>query len=66
MSDFKSLIQCETEAEFDSRWEKFLVEWEKYPAWVRYVSSEWLPKKTRWSYAWRKVRHNLNNWSYSE
>lgn len=56
MSDFKALVRCESEEDFDGAWEVFLEQWKDHPIWVKYVSSEWLPKKTQWSQAWRKVR----------
>lgn len=54
--DFKALVQCESEEDFDGAWEVFLEQWKDHPIWVKYVFSEWLPKKTQWSQAWCKVR----------
>lgn len=55
MIDFKQLVHAETEDTFDELWEELLAEWDEYPAWIKYVSSEWLPKRKQWSQAWRKV-----------
>lgn len=55
MADFKRLVRADTEDAFDEIWEEFLEEWDNHPAWIKYVSSEWLPKKKQWSQVWRKV-----------
>ncbi|EIM84178.1 uncharacterized protein STEHIDRAFT_112627 [Stereum hirsutum FP-91666 SS1] len=68
MSDFKALVRCESEEYFDGAWEVFLEQWKDHPIWVKYVSSEWLPKTTQWSQAWCKdiSRFNINTNNYIE
>lgn len=55
MTDFKCLVHAETEDAFNELWEEFLAEWDEFPVWIKYVSSEWLLKKKQWSQAWCKV-----------
>ncbi len=49
------MMESENEEEFDMHKVNFYNDWERYPIFINYFNVEWLPKKEKWSKAWRQV-----------
>lgn len=55
VSDFRRLLNAITTEDFDEILEEIQATYSEYPEWLKYLHTEWLPKKHRWSMAYRQV-----------
>ncbi|KAJ7676949.1 hypothetical protein DFH06DRAFT_1080029 [Mycena polygramma] len=56
VADFRRLLNALTTEEFDEILEEIESSYSEYPSWLKYLRTEWLPKKERWCMAYRKDR----------
>lgn len=49
------LLRAETTEAFEAQWDWIQVEWADQHPWLKYMREEWIPKKERWVFAWRRV-----------
>ncbi|KAJ6507586.1 hypothetical protein DFH09DRAFT_943012 [Mycena vulgaris] len=54
VSDFRRLLNAVTTEDFDEILEEIYTTYSDYPDWLKYLNTEWLPKKQRWSMAYRQ------------
>lgn len=51
----KHMMDAEDEQGFEDKKLAFYQDWEQFPELISYFDREWLPKKEKWSLAWRRV-----------
>ncbi|VDC04562.1 unnamed protein product [Peniophora sp. CBMAI 1063] len=68
VNDFRSLALCDTSEKFHELWAKHMDKYAEYPAWQKYLQTEWLPKHRQWVRAYRQgiVQYGIETNNYVE
>ncbi len=53
------MMESLNEEEFNIHLASFYNDWDSYPIFINYFNMEWLPKKQKWSKAWRQVKYHI-------
>ncbi|KAJ7238405.1 hypothetical protein C8J57DRAFT_1086881 [Mycena rebaudengoi] len=68
VADFRRLLNAITTVDFDEILNETHVTYSEHPDWLKYLNTQWLPKKHRWEMAYRQdtPHHEIDTNNYVE